>query len=237
VQRPVQLHRDRAAVAEDEESLAERPVRCCLELGAPHRGGYLLPGAALAPEDLVLGAEQPQLADRPGTGRQFEQVLGEPEPLSRPFSGILHRVLRRPLQQHRHHRAQRQDREQRADRDKENDGNDHLQQQAGELQHPVQGPGRRDQAVAYQVHVGGHVGPVQVVDPRRPVHQVHELAAQPHLLHVRHPGQIQVTEVAEHDLGDERHRREHCRGQRRPPAVGQHVVGELMQRRVRTPAE
>jgi hypothetical protein len=55
-QRAVQFRRDGAAVAEGEEPLAERPVHCGFELGAPHGGGHLVPGASLAPEDLVLGA-------------------------------------------------------------------------------------------------------------------------------------------------------------------------------------
>jgi hypothetical protein len=90
------------------------------------------------------------------------------------------------------------------------------QQQAGELQHPVQGLGRGDQAVADQGHGVGDIGGVQVIDAGRPVHQVHELAAQPHLLRVRHPGEIQVAEMGEHELGGERHRGEHRRGQRGP---------------------
>ena len=64
VQRAVQFRRDGAAVAEGEEPLAGRPVHGGLELGAPHRRGHLVPGAPLAPEDLVLGAEQPQFPDR-----------------------------------------------------------------------------------------------------------------------------------------------------------------------------
>jgi len=47
----------------------------------PHRGSHLVPGIPLAPKDLVLGAKQSQLSDRPSGGREFEQVFGEPEPL------------------------------------------------------------------------------------------------------------------------------------------------------------
>ena len=111
------------------------------------------------------------------TVASFEQVPGEPEPPGRPFPGVFHYALRGPLGQHRYHGAQRQEREQRADHDEEDDGDDHLQQQAGELQRPVQGPGRGEQAVTDQGHGVGDIRGVQVIDAGRPVDQVHELPA------------------------------------------------------------
>jgi hypothetical protein len=157
-------------------------------------------------------------------------VLGQPEPLGGPFPGVFHCGLRRSFQQDGDHGAQRQDREERADQNEQDDRDGHLQQQSGELQHPLHGLGRGPQAVTHQLHIVGHAGPVQVIDPGRPVHQVHQLATEAHLLPLRQPGEIQVAEVAEHELGDERDGGEHRHDQRGSGSAGQHVVGQVAQR-------